>query len=340
MFVAGGCIAWFRLHSTRPWGDCRCGCRLAGALVVNEIGGYWGHRWSHEVPFLWRFHVIHHSAEEIDWLVTVKSHPFDIFFTRFCAMVPLYVVGLVQPFGNRVDYVPAVITVVTMYWAYFIHANLKWRFGWLEWLISTPGFHHWHHTNDSPEVLNKNYAATFPWVDKCFGTLYLPGEWPAKYGSDTPIASGVAGQLLDPLSPARTRQNPDLFPGGHANAARHHVIVRSHDAIQQPRIDPDQGSQRSPALGMDQLDQRRGLVIIRASAAGLKPQQLLQAPPRPTRRAGPPCSPGSSSRSSSGRYTRPFSASSRTSRSTLVNWKAMPHFSANSRASLRSNPKM
>jgi sterol desaturase/sphingolipid hydroxylase (fatty acid hydroxylase superfamily) len=42
--------------------------RLAAAIVANEIGGYWGHRWSHQVPFLWRFHVVHHSAEEMDWL--------------------------------------------------------------------------------------------------------------------------------------------------------------------------------------------------------------------------------------------------------------------------------
>ena len=175
--------------------------RLAAALVVNEIGGYWGHRWSHQIPFLWRFHVVHHSAEEIDWLVTAKAHPFDMFFTRLCAMVPIYVLGLAQPLGNRVDYVPVVVTVVTMYWAYFIHANLNWRFGWLEWLISTPAFHHWHHTNDGPEVLNKNYAATFPWVDKLFGTLHLPREWPVKYGSDTPVASDLAGQLLDPLTP-------------------------------------------------------------------------------------------------------------------------------------------
>jgi sterol desaturase/sphingolipid hydroxylase (fatty acid hydroxylase superfamily) len=175
--------------------------RLAAALVVNEIGGYWGHRWSHEIPFLWRFHVIHHSAEEIDWLVTAKGHPFDMFFTRLCAMVPLYVIGLAQPLGNKVDFMPMAVTVGTTYWAYFIHANIKWRMGWLEWLISTPGFHHWHHANGGPEVINKNYAATFPWVDKFFGTLYLPQQWPAKYGSDTPIAADLAGQLLDPLAP-------------------------------------------------------------------------------------------------------------------------------------------
>jgi sterol desaturase/sphingolipid hydroxylase (fatty acid hydroxylase superfamily) len=194
--------------------------RLAAALVVNEIGGYWGHRWSHQIPFLWRFHVVHHSAEEIDWLVTVKAHPFDMFFTRLCAMVPLYALGLAQPLGNRVDYVPVVVTVVTMYWAYFIHANLNWRFGWLEWLISTPAFHHWHHTNDGPDVINKNYAATFPWVDKFFGTLYLPPAWPLSYGSDTPVASGIAGQLLDPLmAPDPALVRPTTQPAASTEAA-------------------------------------------------------------------------------------------------------------------------
>jgi sterol desaturase/sphingolipid hydroxylase (fatty acid hydroxylase superfamily) len=173
--------------------------RLAAALVVNEIGGYWGHRWSHEIPFLWRFHAIHHSAGEIDWLVTAKAHPFDMFFTHLCALVPVYLSGLAQPLGNRVDFVPVTVTAITMYWAYFLHANIQWRFGWLEWLISTPGFHHWHHANDGPEVHDKSYAATLPWVDKCFGTLYLPPGWPAKYGSDTRVAPDLAGQLLDPI---------------------------------------------------------------------------------------------------------------------------------------------
>jgi sterol desaturase/sphingolipid hydroxylase (fatty acid hydroxylase superfamily) len=181
--------------------------RLSAALVVNEIGGYWGHRWSHEIPFLWRFHAIHHSAEELDWLVTVKAHPADMFFTHLCASVPLYVLGLAQPLGNRVDSVPMAVTFVGMYWAYFIHANVHWRFGWLEWLISTPAFHHWHHTNDAPDVINKNYAAMLPWVDGCFGTLYLPRAWPASYGSDTPIAPDIAGQLLDPL----TQHSPSLI---------------------------------------------------------------------------------------------------------------------------------
>jgi sterol desaturase/sphingolipid hydroxylase (fatty acid hydroxylase superfamily) len=178
--------------------------RMSAAMVVGETGAYWGHRWSHEIPFLWRFHALHHSAEDIDWLVSSRAHPVDHFFTRFCMLVPMYALGLAQPMGNRVDLVSMIVTVLGTYWGFFIHANLNWRFGWMEWLLATPAFHHWHHTNDGPDVINKNYAPMLPWVDFIFGTLHLPkNQWPEKYGTATHVSRGIAGQLLDPLMPAK-----------------------------------------------------------------------------------------------------------------------------------------
>ncbi len=174
--------------------------RFAAALIVGEFGSYWGHRWMHEIPVLWRFHAIHHSAEEMDWLVNTRAHPLDMVFTRLCGLIPIYVLGLAQPTGNTVDIVPLVYALVGTVWSFFIHANVRWRFGWLEWLVSTPAFHHWHHTKDGPEYINKNYAAIFPWMDKLFGTLYLPKkQWPTKYGIDGPMAPSLAGQLLQPF---------------------------------------------------------------------------------------------------------------------------------------------
>jgi sterol desaturase/sphingolipid hydroxylase (fatty acid hydroxylase superfamily) len=65
-------------------------------------------------------------------------------------------------------------------------------------LISTPAFHHWHHTND--EHINKNYSPMLPIMDKLFGTWYMPKkQWPSKYGISTPTASGVVGQLIQPF---------------------------------------------------------------------------------------------------------------------------------------------
>ena len=41
---------------------------ISTGLIIADVGSYWGHRLSHEIPFLWRFHAIHHSAEHIDFL--------------------------------------------------------------------------------------------------------------------------------------------------------------------------------------------------------------------------------------------------------------------------------
>jgi sterol desaturase/sphingolipid hydroxylase (fatty acid hydroxylase superfamily) len=176
------------------------GVRFLVALVVGEIGAYWGHRWMHEIPWLWRFHAIHHSAEHIDWLVNTRAHPIDLVFVRFCALVPMYILGVAQPMDNRLDTLPIIITLVGTIWGFFIHANLRWRFGYLEWLIATPHFHHWHHTNDSKELINKNYAATLPWIDKLFGTFYLPQkQWPDHYGINGHLSNNIVLQIIRPF---------------------------------------------------------------------------------------------------------------------------------------------
>src|SRR5262249_23556779 len=63
-----------------PW------LRLSAAFFIGEVGAYWGHRLSHQIPWLWRFHAIHHDAEEVDWLVHTRAHPVDMAFTRLCGL--------------------------------------------------------------------------------------------------------------------------------------------------------------------------------------------------------------------------------------------------------------
>jgi sterol desaturase/sphingolipid hydroxylase (fatty acid hydroxylase superfamily) len=182
--------------------------RIVAALVVADIGSYWGHRWTHEIPLLWRFHAIHHSAEHVDFLVSTRAHPVDMVFTRLCGLIPLYVLGLAAPVSGDATLVPVVVLLLGTVWGFFIHANVRWRFGPLEWLIATPAFHHWHHTNDGPAYVNKNYAALLPLVDRLFGTLYLPKDkQPEHYGIDELLPSGFLGQLVRPflISPGRTQ---------------------------------------------------------------------------------------------------------------------------------------
>jgi sterol desaturase/sphingolipid hydroxylase (fatty acid hydroxylase superfamily) len=174
--------------------------RFVMALVIGDLAVYWAHRWSHEIPFLWRFHAIHHSAEKMDWLVNIRAHPIDMLFTRICGLSLLFLTGMAQPTGNTIDLLPVIYTIFGHVWSFIIHANVRWRFGILEQLIATPAFHHWHHTNDGDKYINKNYAAIFPGLDILFGTLYLPKRWPQQYGIDAPMAPTLMGQLLQPLA--------------------------------------------------------------------------------------------------------------------------------------------
>ena len=86
--------------------------------------------------------------------------------------------------GNHIDIVPLLFALIGSLWGFFVHANLSWRLGWLEWAVATPAFHHWHHTNDSPALI---------------GTHYLPRKLPDAYGIDAKLPAGLGGQLLYPL---------------------------------------------------------------------------------------------------------------------------------------------
>ncbi len=87
-------------------------------------------------------------------------------------MIPAYVLGVASPLTPTGSLGPVVIVLVATLWGFFIHSNLRWRLGPVEWLIATPGFHHWHHTLRGPR--DRNYASMLPWMDWIFGTYYLP----------------------------------------------------------------------------------------------------------------------------------------------------------------------
>jgi sterol desaturase/sphingolipid hydroxylase (fatty acid hydroxylase superfamily) len=194
---------WIPASLTGAFAHSSLAVRFIVALLVTEVGFYWGHRWCHEIPFLWRFHAVHHSPTHIDWLVNSRGHPVDFIFTRLCGLVPLFVLGLGNPIAGDSATIPVVVMLLGPTWGFFIHANVRWRFGPLEWLVATPAFHHWHHTNDGPALINKNYAPMLPWVDRVFGSYYLPKDrQPSIYGTHTAVPPSLAGQLLDPFAPS------------------------------------------------------------------------------------------------------------------------------------------
>lgn len=149
------------------------------ALFCTDVVQYWCHRAFHEKEKLWMFHSIHHSTVTMDWLAGSRTHFVDMFATRAASFVPVYLLGIKPS-------VFVIYIVIISFHAVFIHANVNWKFGFLRHIISTPQFHHWHHTDD-PAAYNKNYAVFFSFIDRMFGTYYLPKNvWPASYGVNMP----------------------------------------------------------------------------------------------------------------------------------------------------------
>jgi lathosterol oxidase len=166
-------------------------------VVVADLAEYVVHRAFHRVPWLWRFHAIHHSARAMDWLASARLHLVDIVITRGLSFIPLYVLGFSPPA------IYAYLLFVSFH-AVFIHANVRWRLRLLERLVVTPRFHHWHHAA-APEAVDKNFAIHVPLIDRLFGTAYFPdGRWPEAYGlAGPPIPDGWFRQLVAPFRPTR-----------------------------------------------------------------------------------------------------------------------------------------
>ena len=198
-FFAWGAHAMLPPGFTAAVGSLPLGLRMMLAMIVGEIGFYWGHRWSHEISLLWRFHAIHHSATHIGFLVNTRAHPVDMVFTRLCGMVLLYATGLTGLTGPHPTLIPALVLFVGSMWSFFIHANVRWRLGPFEEILATPAFHHWHHTLEDHK--DHNYASMLPVMDRVFGTFYLPNTWPEAYGTSTPMPDTVTGQLIEPFAP-------------------------------------------------------------------------------------------------------------------------------------------
>jgi sterol desaturase/sphingolipid hydroxylase (fatty acid hydroxylase superfamily) len=144
-------------------------------VLVADLVQYWTHRAYHEIPLLWRLHAVHHSVKSMDWLAGSRQHIVELLITRTLVLAPIYVLG----FSKEV--IDAYIVIVG-FQAVFNHANVSVRLGPLRYLVVTPNFHHWHHSQDD-EAIDKNYAAHFAFLDHLFGTaVQSERAWPVQYG--------------------------------------------------------------------------------------------------------------------------------------------------------------
>jgi sterol desaturase/sphingolipid hydroxylase (fatty acid hydroxylase superfamily) len=155
------------------------------------------HRWSHEVPFLWRFHSIHHSIETMDWVSAFRNRLVD-------GLIIAPAVAFMIATGFSLE-ATGILTVIQIVAGIFLHANVRWRWRPLHRLTITPDFHHWHHANE-PDATNFNYSVFLPAWDMFFGTWFMPKDRrPQVYGVEEFIPDTIAAQMTYPF---RGLKNP------------------------------------------------------------------------------------------------------------------------------------
>jgi sterol desaturase/sphingolipid hydroxylase (fatty acid hydroxylase superfamily) len=187
-------FGWAAIDGVRGWVQ---GLNFFVALflivLVADLVQYWTHRAYHEVPLLWRLHAVHHSVKSMDWLAGSRQHIVELLITRTLVLAPIYVLG----FSKEV--IDAYIVIVG-FQAVFNHANVSVRLGPLRYVIVTPNFHHWHHSQDD-EAIDRNYAAHFAFLDHLFGTaVQSERDWPERYGVQGDyVPDGFFRQLAFPF---------------------------------------------------------------------------------------------------------------------------------------------
>ena len=185
-------IADYFEHGRGPLAGLPFWGQVAVYVVASDFLLYWAHRIFHGATF-WRFHAIHHSAEQVDWTTAYRFHPVNLWLGPFLVTAIMLYLGVS----------PAVLLFLVAFdttTAAFVHANLNWTLGPLKYLVATPVFHRWHHT-PLEQGGNTNFGSLFALWDVLFGTFHMPEQkLPVRYGVDEPdFPQRFLGQLLHPF---------------------------------------------------------------------------------------------------------------------------------------------
>ena len=138
------------------------------ALILLDCWQYWWHRLNHRLPFLWRFHAVHHSDAELDASSGVRFHTVEIAFSFLARLAVLPLLGLTVP---QVLLYEAIALPVIL----FHHSNLRIPARLdrsLRWLIVTPFMHYVHHSRLQPET-DSNYSSLLSVWDRLFRSFRL-----------------------------------------------------------------------------------------------------------------------------------------------------------------------
>jgi sterol desaturase/sphingolipid hydroxylase (fatty acid hydroxylase superfamily) len=150
--------------------------QLLTVLFLFDFFQWCIHNLLHRVPVLWRFHMVHHSVTEMDWLGDWRFHWGEILVYRTLLYAPSAILG----FDLAVLFWYGIISTIVGHYA---HANTRLGIGFLKYVINTPQMHIWHHTHPQCGPINRNFGITLSVWDWIFRTAFMPpSQQPARLG--------------------------------------------------------------------------------------------------------------------------------------------------------------
>jgi sterol desaturase/sphingolipid hydroxylase (fatty acid hydroxylase superfamily) len=138
------------------------------ALFVFDFFEYWFHRGSHRFGSLWRFHAIHHSPTRLYFFNAARFH-----FVDWMALTAIEVVVLLAIGADPKIVALSVVFIQTH--GLFQHGNLAVKLGWLNYWVSGPELHRWHHSKLIEES-DRNFGNNVIVWDLVFGTYFNPAD--------------------------------------------------------------------------------------------------------------------------------------------------------------------
>jgi sterol desaturase/sphingolipid hydroxylase (fatty acid hydroxylase superfamily) len=175
--------------------------QLVAYLVLRDLVQYGVHRLLHRVPFLWRFHQVHHSAREMGFATNLRFHPMETVVYRSLELIPMSLVG----FGVEDWFLVHVFSLFIGHWN---HANVRIPLGPLRYVLNHPQMHVFHHAHVVPAAYGVNFGVVLSVWDWLFGTAWIPDDGrTVELGFDgvESYPKDFVGQMIEPVRGADLR---------------------------------------------------------------------------------------------------------------------------------------
>lgn len=168
-------LFWRNLVHSREWGispllGLKGPAEILIGLVVLDMFDYWWHRFNHRIPFLWRFHKVHHVDTHVDVTTALRFHPGELLISS-TIVKPMWLLIWGPSLWGLAIFEASVTSA-----SEFHHSNIDFPNrieGLIRKIFVTPRFHASHHTV-SKRTGDANFSAIFIFWDKLFGTYREP----------------------------------------------------------------------------------------------------------------------------------------------------------------------